>query len=86
MRMSSDKSGPAALAKNRRRSLLAMRVYIVVLVALVAVMLVLNRTLGLPSWIVWSVIGLQVIFLAFEVWNVAYLSVRLRRSATKRRS
>lgn len=82
MRTPSDKTEIAILSKNRRRSVLAIKVYLVILIPLVAVLFALNKIFGLPSWIVWSVTGLQCVFIAFDVWNVVYLTIRLRRYST----
>ena len=67
------------LAKDRHRSIVAIKVYLCILCLLIVLLWLLRLLFGLPLWIVISIIGLQVGFIVMDLINVLIASIRLRR-------
>ncbi len=67
------------LARYRRHSLLSLRVYAVLLVAVGLAMWGLSRVVRLPRSLVVVVVGVLVFTVIGDVWNILHINAEIRR-------
>jgi len=70
---------PSALKRDRRKSVLAIRVYCAVLVAEVLLLWLLYAAVDLPGWIAAAILSLQSLFIIGDIVNILAIDAKLRR-------